>query len=310
MIPDLRVPRILVTGARGQLGSELVKILSKDYRLISAGRAEFDITNLKETVVFIDNVSPEVIIHAAAFTDVDGAELQQDKAFDINAMGTKNVALGAKKVDARLFYISTDYVFDGTKEGPYVEDDKPNPLNVYGKSKLLGENFVREICSKFFIIRTAWLYGSRGKNFVKRILSLAREKEELEVVNDQQGTPAYTVDLARQIKKLLPQESYGIYHCTSQGSCTWYEFALEILKYAGYEIESARDNSVRLISPTQDQRSITIKSVTTEKLSPPARRPENSVLENHMLKLQGLDIMPHWKKSLKEFIMEQSVVWQ
>lgn len=308
MTPDFRLPSVLVTGAAGQLGSELVKTLSNDYRIVPVDQIDFDIINLKKTIVFVDNVKPDIIIHTAAFTDVDGAELQQDKAFNVNAMGTKNVAIAAKKINATLFYISTDYIFDGAKEVPYLEDDKANPLNIYGKSKLLGENFVKESCNKFFIIRTAWLYGFGGKNFVKTMLNLAREKEELQVVNDQRSAPVYVVDLAQQIKKLLPTELYGTYHCASQGSCTWYEFALEIFKRAGYEAETAPGDSIRLTPKTQDLRPIIIRPVTSEEFPRPAKRPKNSVLKNHMLKLHGLDIMPHWKKSLKKFMREQSIL--
>jgi dTDP-4-dehydrorhamnose reductase len=283
---------ILVTGAEGQLGSELVKILSNDYRIIPVDQIDFDITNFKRTMAFVSNVRPNIIIHTAAFTDVDGAEFEQDKAFNVNGIGTKNVAVVAKKIDARLFYISTDYVFDGAKEEPYLETDEPNPINIYGKSKLLGENFVKEELHKFFIIRTAWLYGIGGKNFVKTMLNLAREGRELQVVNDQHGTPTYAVDLARQIKKLLHTELYGVYHSTSQGSCTWYEFALEIFKNPN----------------TQGLKPITIRPVLTSEFPRPARRPKNSVLENYMLKLQGLDIMPPWKESLGNFLNELYIV--
>lgn len=286
MTTDYRLPTILVTGAEGQLGSELVKVLSDGYLIIPAGRADFDITHFEATRNFIKEAQPDAIIHTAAFTDVDDCENQQDKAFNVNAVGTKNVAIVAKEIDVRLFYISTDYVFDGTKEDPYLETDKPNPVNAYGKSKLLGENFVKEQLHKFFIIRTAWLYGLGGKNFVKTMLNLARRGKQLQVVDDQRGTPTYAVDLARQIKKLLPLTSYGTYHCVSQGNCTWYEFALEIFK-----------------SPnTRDLKPITIRPVTSEEFSRPAKRPKNSVLKNHMLKLQGLDIMPPWEGSLREFM--------
>jgi dTDP-4-dehydrorhamnose reductase len=281
---------ILVTGSNGQLGSELVKALSDSYQIIPASSADFDITHFEATRNFIKEAQPDVIIHTAAFTDVDGCESEQDKAFNVNAVGTKNVAIVAEEIDAGLFYISTDYVFSGAKKDPYLETDEPNPINVYGKSKLLGENFVKEIVTKFFIIRTAWLYGFGGKNFVKTMLNLVRQGREIQVVNDQRGTPTYAVDLARQIKKLVPLTSYGTYHCTSQGSCTWYEFALEIFKNPN----------------TQNLKPITIRPVTTEEFPRLARRPRNSVLENHMLKLRGLDIMPHWKESLKEFMTEKN----
>jgi len=294
--------KILITGATGQLGSDLVKILGNSCQTIPASSADFDITNLKATINSIRNAKPDVIIHAAAFTDVDGCESQWDKAFMVNGLGTRNVAIAAREVNAKLFYISTDYVFDGVKEGVYLEFDQPNPINVYGKSKLWGEEFVKEQLHKFFIIRIAWLYGLNGKNFVKTMLKLAQEREELQVANDQRGTPTYTEDLARQIKELIPTELYGTYHCTSQGSCTWYEFALEIFNHVGYKTEIDPSGSVRLVPNTQDLRPIIIRPVTSEEFPRPAKRPKNSVLENYMLKLQGLDIMPDWRDSLREFM--------
>ncbi|MFZ5435628.1 MAG: dTDP-4-dehydrorhamnose reductase [Bacillota bacterium] len=275
--------KVLITGAAGQLGADLVKVLGHGgCQVIPAGRADFDITDLEATVKFITGAQPDAVVHSAAFTDVDACESQREKAFAVNSLGARNVAVAARKVDAKLFYISTDYVFDGLKEGSYFEFDRPNPLNVYGRSKLWGEELVKEQLQKFFIIRTAWLYGRVGRNFVKTMLMLGREKWELQVVNDQRGTPTYTGDLALQIKELLPTELYGTYHCSSQGACTWYEFAVEIFRLAGL--------------------SVRVKPVTTEEFRRPAKRPKNSVLENFALNLEGLDIMPHWKESLEKFM--------
>jgi dTDP-4-dehydrorhamnose reductase len=257
-----------------------------------------------------------VIIHPAAFTDVDACESQQDKAFLINGIGTRNIAIAAREVDAKLFYISTDYVFDGTKPEPYREYDNPNPQTIYGKSKLLGEEFVKGQLTEFFILRIAWLYGHNGQNFLKTMLRLVQEKREIRVVNDQCGTPTWTVDIAHQIEKLLATDAYGIYHCTSQGSCTWYEFALEIFKSAGYEVQPAPTGSVHLIPRNQQPRTnpqyltpnnqdlkpITLTPVSSEQFPRPAKRPANSVLDNYMLKLQGLEIMPDWKEALKKFM--------
>jgi len=284
------------------LGSDLVKVLSNENQTIPATRADLDITDLEATLSFIKDAKPAIIVHAAAFTDVDGCESQQDKAFTVNGLGARNVAIAAREVGAKLFYISTDYVFDGTKEEPYLEFDQPHPINVYGQSKLWGEEFVKEQLSKFFIIRTAWLYGLNGKNFVKTMLTLTEEKEEIQVVNDQRGTPTYTEDLARQIKELISTELYGIYHCSSQGSCTWYDFALEFFKCAGYEAVVDPRESVHLIPNTQDLRPIVIRPVTSEEFPRPPRRPINSLLENYMLKLHGLDIMPPWEESLEKFM--------
>lgn len=275
--------KVLITGASGQLGADLVKVLrDSGYQVIPAGRADFDITDLEATVRFITSAQPDAVVHSAAFADVDACESEREKAFAVNGLGARNVAIAARKVDAKLFYISTDYVFDGLKDGAYFEFDTPNPLNIYGRSKLWGEELVKQQTQKFFIIRTAWLYGRRGKNFVKTMLMLGKEKKELQVVNDQRGTPTYTEDLALQIKKLLPTELYGTYHCSSQGSCTWFEFAVEIFRQAGLSVK--------------------VEPVTTEEFRRPAKRPKNSVLENFALKLEGLDIMPHWKESLEKFM--------
>lgn len=306
----LNLYRILVTGAAGSLGSDLCDSLGGQFRVVRATRKDFDITDLQATRSFVLATKPDAIIHPAAFTDVDGCERQQDKAFAVNGLGARNVAVAARNVDAKLFYISTDYVFDGTKSEPYLEYDRPNPQTIYGKSKLMGEQFVKEQLGKFFIIRIAWLYGKNGNNFVKTMLKLAQEKKEIKVVNDQRGTPSWTMDIAKQVKKLLPTELYGTYHCTSQGSCTWYEFALEIFKCAGYEIKSSAEGSVSLIpnpeslipSP-KSLTPITLRPVKSDEFPRPAERPQNSVLDNYLLKLQGLDIMPHWKESLKEFMV-------
>lgn len=315
----LNLYRILVTGAAGSLGSDLCSSLAQEFEVIPVTREDFDITDLLATRSFVLASKPDVVIHAAAFTDVDACENQLNKAFLVNGLGTRNVALAAGEVGAKLFYISTDYVFDGTKDGPYSEWDTPNPVTVYGKSKLLGEEFVKQHVSQHFIIRIAWLYGQRGENFVKTMLRLVQEKEQLTVVNDQRGTPTWTMDIAKQIKKLLPTELYGTYHCTSQGSCTWYEFALEIFKCAGYEIKSSAEGSVSLIpnpeslipSP-KSLTPITLRPVSSVEFPRPAKRPKNSVLKNHMLQLQGLDIMPHWKDALEKFMnsinSQQSVV--
>ncbi len=309
MTDDSRLSTVLITGAPGQLGSDLVKVVGKDYQTIPASSADFDVKNFEAAMEFIKNAKPDVIIHAAAFTDVDGCESQQNKAFTVNGLGTRNVAIAARGVDAKLFYISTDYVFDGAKTEPYREYDHPNPQTIYGKSKLMGEEFVKEQLRKFFIIRIAWLYGQNGHNFVKTMLNLAREKEEIKVVDNQRGSPTWTMDIARQIRKLLSTEAYGTYHCTSQGSCTWYEFALEIFKCAGYEAEVDPNGSTHLIpNPesllpnTQDLTPITLRPVTSEEFPRPAKRPVNSVLENYMLQLQHLDIMLPWKESLERFM--------
>jgi len=314
--PDSRLPTVLVTGASGQLGSALCSVLADDFHVIPATRAEFDITDLAATRAFIHTTAPHVVVHPAAYTDVDGCETNKEKAFLVNAIGARNVAIATREIEAKLVFISTDYVFDGRKEGPYLEYDPPNPSSIYGWSKLMGEQMVMQQNPRSFILRISWLYGPHGKNFVKTMLSLARTKEELQVVNDQRGTPTFAGDVARQIQALIQTDSYGLYHCTSQGSCTWYEFALEIFKNAGYEAEVDPSGSARLIPKAQDLTTntqgltpnpqsltpIILTPVTTEQFPRPAKRPQNSVLENFMLKIQGLDIMPPWQESLDEFL--------
>ncbi len=305
--------KVLVTGASGQLGSALCSVLADDSHVIPATRAEFDITDLAATRDFIRGTAPHVVIHPAAYTDVDGCEADKKKAFLVNAIGARNVAIAAHEMGAKLVFISTDYVFDGKKESPYLEYDPPNPLSVYGWSKLMGERMVMQQNPRSFILRISWLYGANGRNFVKTMLSLARTKEHLQVVNDQRGTPTFAGDVARQIRALIQTGSYGLYHCTSQGSCTWYEFALEIFRCAGYKAEPGLSGAIHLVpnpqglkSDPQSARSITLTPVTTEQFPRPAKRPQNSVLENFMLKIQGLDIMPHWKDALRKFMVSSN----
>jgi len=292
------VLRVLVIGATGQLGSEVCKVLQETHEVIPATRQEADITNLPQILSLAKLVIPDIIINAAAYTDVDGCESNREKAFLVNAVGARNVAIAAREVGAKLVHISTDYVFDGGKDEPYLEYDPPNPVNIYGWSKLVGEQMVREQNPRSFILRVAWLYSAHGRNFVKTMLKLAREQEEIRVVKDQRGTPTFVGDVAHQIKLLIETHCYGLYHCTSQGSCTRFQFAVEIFKCVGYKAESNPDGSVHLIPNTQGLRPITLRPVTSAEFPTPAKRPANSVLENFMLRVQGLDIMPHWKESL------------
>ena len=275
---------ILITGADGLLGYDLMKTLSqgKDHHVIATNRQRFDITDLEATTSFLEEARPEVIVHAAAFTDVDACEIEKERAFQTNASGARNVALAARRVGAKLVYISTDYVFDGVKEAPYQEEDRPNPINIYGASKWEGERLVQEECPESFIVRTAWLYGIRGKSFVKTMLRLAQTEKEISVVHDQRGTPTWSHDLARQLQALIATDRYGIYHATSQGSCSWYEFALAIFRASGLPVQ--------------------VQPVPSERFPRAARRPRNSVLENRRLGELGLHLMSPWEQSLAQFL--------
>ncbi|MBP1712480.1 MAG: dTDP-4-dehydrorhamnose reductase [Deltaproteobacteria bacterium] len=274
--------KALVLGARGMLGQDLVKILAPEYEIIPWDLAEIDITREKETLEKIVKVRPQVIINCAAYTNVDQCETHRDQAFLVNAEGTKHVALASYTVKARFVHLSTDYVFDGTASIPYREDNSPNPMSVYGQSKLQGEIYVRKIGGDHLIIRTAWLYGPRGKNFVEAILSQAAEGKQIRVVNDQQGSPTFTRDLSQAIKGLLPITEQGIFHLTNSGSCTWFEFALHILEESGF-----KGNEVRPIS--------------SKELGRPAKRPAYSILDNSRYEQISENKMRSWQEALKEY---------
>jgi len=221
--------RIAVTGARGQLGQALQAVLTD---IVPLARAEYDITDPR-VADKIAVLQPEVVIHAAALTNVDACERDVPLAYRLNALGTQHVAQACRACGAAMVYMSTDYVFDGTKGAPYVESDKPNPLSVYGRSKLAGEYHVQAYLRKFYIVRTAWLYSRTGNSFVTRILNLAEERPYLQVVTTEFGSPTYASDLAEAIARLIEQPAYGIYHLVNEGACSRYEFARAILDLAG-----------------------------------------------------------------------------
>lgn len=277
------IVKILVTGASGMLGSDLVKVCSSEHDTKGVSSVDFDITNLTNTVEYIWNVKPDVIIHPAAYTDVDGCERDVDKAFKVNALGARNIALAAREVNAPVAYISTDYVYDGMKTSPYFEYDAVNPLGVYGKSKLEGENFIKAFTEKYYIIRTSWLFGKNGKNFVKTMLELSKTKDTLTIVNDQIGSPTYTPDLAKAIKVLIESECYGTYHLTNSDHCSWFDFAKEIFETAGIT-------------------HMKLNPVTTEEFARPAPRPKNSRLEKFYWKLNGFQELRSYKDAVEEYI--------
>jgi dTDP-4-dehydrorhamnose reductase len=277
--------RVLVTGAEGQLGSELVMFLkASGYKVLGMGKSELDITNEDEVNKVVLQIKPEIIIHCAAYTQVDIAESQPDKAFLINAIGTRNIAIAAESIKAKLVYLSTDYIFDGSSTTPYHEFSPVSPINIYGSSKLAGEMMVRDFHSKFFIVRTSWVFGINGNNFVKTMLKLSKEKELLKVVHDQVGSPTYTADLSNRIVQIIETNKYGVYHVTNSGSCSWYEFAGEIF---------AQSNIV-----------INLEACITDAFPRPAKRPKYSVLDHMGLRINHFEAMPHWKNGLNRFLLQ------
>lgn len=276
--------KVLVTGGHGQLGTELTQMLQMaGYETFGFGHQELDITNPDQTREVFQHIRPDVVCHTAAYTAVDQAETDRDGAFLVNAYGTRNIAIATEQIGAKLVYVSTDYVFNGDKEGTYSEFDTPSPLGVYGQSKYAGEQFVHDFSSKYFIARTSWVYGQYGGNFVKTMLKLAENHDRLKVVNDQQGCPTYTKDLAAKIIELIQTEKYGTYHISNSGSCTWYEFAKAIFKIRGIDIQ--------------------VDPCTTEEFPRPAKRPHNSVFEHMALRLNGFEDTKSWEESLESFLL-------
>lgn len=275
--------RVMVTGTNGQLGQELVhQLRSLSVELYSYTKAELDITNQGVVNEVVKKIRPNVIINAAAYTKVDLAESNEELAFAVNAWGQRNLSVAAESLDTKICYISTDYVFDGNGKEPYKEYDNTCPLGVYGKSKHAGEELTKSLSSKYFIVRTAWVYGEHGNNFVHTMLRLAQERDKLGVVNDQFGSPTYTVDLAEFIIELIQTEKYGIYHATNSGSCSWYEFAKAIFEEARINIE--------------------LNPLSTKEFPTQAKRPAFSVLENFSMKINGFKPMRSWCEALREFI--------
>ncbi|MEK4363664.1 dTDP-4-dehydrorhamnose reductase [Paenibacillus sp. FSL M8-0212] len=281
--------RVLVTGSNGQLGRDVVFLLENGgHFVLACDRDQMDITNQAQCIEVISSFHPEVVIHCAAYTAVDAAETDIDGAYKVNAVGTRNVTVAAERTGAKLIYISTDYVFDGNSENPYQEYDNTNPQSVYGKSKRAGELMVQSLSSKWFIVRTSWVYGLYGNNFVKTMLKLGQEKPKLQVVNDQKGSPTYTVDLGEFLLKLMPTEKYGIYHASNSGTCTWYEFTQAIF-------EEARELKGLSIQAQ-------LEPCTTEQFPRPAPRPRNSVLDHLSIRTNGLSGLRSWREGLRDFI--------
>lgn len=277
---------ILVTGSTGQLGSDVVKeLLKRGYSTLSPNRSEFNLCSEDSIRNYILNSNCEAIVHCAAYTQVDKAEDEKDLCIKINATATKHIAKCAKILDIPMIYISTDYVFDGTKDGKYTENDETNPINIYGESKLAGEKYVQEILDKYYIVRTSWVFNINGKNFIETMLRLSKANNQLSIVNDQIGSPTYTKDLSRLLVDMLETSKYGLYHATNEGYCSWYEFANTIFKLANINID--------------------IKAINSNEYASRAKRPLNSKLSKDKLIEYGFKPLPHWEDALKDYLIRR-----
>lgn len=275
--------RILVTGATGQLGYDVCRVLlQRGIEHIGVGSADFDITSKKSTQAFIENYHPDAVIHCAAYTKVDLAEDEAERCMRVNADGTRHIAEVCQKLNAKLLYVSTDYVFPGTGVKPWETDDRTGPLNVYGQSKLAGERAVRELVEKHFIVRTSWTIGEHGGNFVKTMLRLAETHRCLRVVDDQIGSPTFTADLAPLLCDMLFTEKYGVYHATNEGFCSWAELAEAVFPLSG--------------------KSVAVEHVSTEAYGARATRPKNSRLSKRSLDEGGFARLPRWEESLARIL--------
>ena len=277
--------KVLVTGAKGQLGTDLMNELAKrGIEGIGVDVQEMDITDAEACRRVIKNSGADAVIHCAAYTAVDAAEDNVDLCRRINGEGTRNVAQACKEADVKLMYISTDYVFDGQGTRPWEPDDERHPLNVYGQTKYEGELAVEELSDKYFIVRIAWVFGVAGKNFIKTMLRLGKERGAVSVVDDQIGSPTYTYDLARLLVDMIQTDKYGRYHATNEGLCSWYEFAKEIFRQAGMDVP--------------------VTPVSSDQFPAKAARPSNSRLSKEKLSENGFERLPAWQDALGRFLKE------
>ncbi len=274
---------IMITGCNGQLGHALNELYasSRDYQLINTDVEQLDITNIDSVLQFVRETKPYAIINCAAHTNVNACESQEDLAFRINAIGPRNLSIAASETDAKLLQVSTDYIFSGDAASPYREFDASGPRSAYGRTKLAGELFVKEFAHRYFIIRTAWLYGD-GNNFVKTMLKLSETNDTVRVVKDQFGTPTSAKELAAAIASLLPTDNYGTFHGTCEGFCSWADFAVEIFRLAG--------------------KSTKVEAITTDEYPTPAARPAYSVLDNYMLRMTGDFTFAQWQDALSVYM--------
>jgi dTDP-4-dehydrorhamnose reductase len=283
--------KILLTGSKGMLAREFISECRnrKDYTIIASDEKECNIADISSIKNAVSSINPQALINCAAYTDVDACEKNREKAFSVNGEGVKNLAQVCRENNITLAHFSTDFIFDGKKKSPYTEEDKPNPINIYGESKLLGEQYLLSSHAEFFLIRTSWMYGNGGNSFVEAIIENADNHPEVSVVDDQVGNPTWTRDIVDITLKLLETEQYGIYNYSNEGECSWYEFACEIIKIL--QNSENKFHSAKIVPA---------KSV---QLKRDAERPAYSALSKSKIRAAiGIDI-PHWRESLKKFLM-------
>lgn len=275
--------KVLVTGVKGQLGYDVANELEKrGHEAVGTDVEEMDITDSAKVREVLTEENPDAVIHCAAYTAVDAAEENVELCRRINAEGTENIARVCSELNCKLLYVSTDYVFNGEGERPWEPDDEREPLNVYGQTKCEGELAVEKYVEKLFIVRIAWVFGVNGKNFIKTMLRLGKDHDELTVVADQIGSPTYTYDLSRLLVDMIESDKYGRYHATNEGLCSWYEFAVEIFRQAGMDVH--------------------VRPVTSEEYPAKAKRPHNSRMDKRKLEENGFERLPEWKDALSRYL--------
>ncbi|ERJ11057.1 dTDP-4-dehydrorhamnose reductase [Haloplasma contractile] len=278
--------KILVTGVNGQLGYDILRILkNRGYNdILAVDKDEMDITNETDVKQTITAYNPNVVMHCAAWTAVDPAEDNKELCAEVNVNGTRYIANACKEVDAKMIYISTDYVFNGEGSKEFTVEDRPDPINTYGETKYLGEEEVKKLIDRHFIVRISWVFGINGNNFIKTMIKLGESRDELDVVNDQIGSPTYTYDLAKLLCDMMVTEEFGTYQATNEGLCSWYDFACEIFEQANIDVK--------------------VNPVTSDKFPTKAKRPKNSRLSKDSLSKHGFDRLPTWQNALSRFLDE------